>query len=248
MSDPILDNINIPLPLVEGLAEIGRYHVNDLRRANALLKLKEGWTLRDLMSDFAFFTHGALFTHGGFPFDPSLDYFKDRPSYEQPFTVDLREAVFAGLDAVGDQGVIRSEWNARLCCVRREVADPFFRFMQTVGMINREYKYVCATDLWHVPVVDVADMARKQRSTGDNVPFVPVLCVGLNTNFFAARFYPATSGDRLSRMKLIPPDPQFVAYANEILAESPKPAAGTIEPTFDQAVENLKASRDEPTG
>lgn len=215
-------------PMQEGLHFDARVEQPDEKLIGKLQKLAAAATLCEVTDEFAAFTHGPFFTHLNMKFDPIAEYFRDRARWEQPIVIRTDKPLFFGMTA---------EWNCRLCLISLDVSEPFFRWLSGVTLLNRDTKFLAQADLWDVPVPDVAALSRLTLQPAVP-PLFPCRCLGLKTNRCDIRFIPnkANPTDPVRVTRILPADPAFVRFTEQVMAEGVNPLAGTIEPTLEQAI------------
>jgi len=185
--------------------------------------VSQAGTLAIVATEYKLFSHGLLFTHGGWDRDPISDYLVEWSPEHVPFVIDLPSRVFFGMECKDENGRHRPEWCYKLLAVRHEGWEELFAFMSLVGAIQRDTGYLAKLLAQVVPVPDV--LALEKRSNLPSVcPVVEVVVFGIDSNKRAVFCEPAKvlPLDK-PKIKIVPPDPDTVELASRILGGSADP-------------------------
>src|SRR5262245_24004021 len=106
-------------------------------------------TLAELVGEYVFFTHAALFCHADFDRDPVYDFVAEQAPDCLPFHVDFLRPIFSGLDLPGDPS-----WNFRLLAVQRRYWPALDWFLLTLSGIDRDRRRFYRVLSQNLPVPD----------------------------------------------------------------------------------------------
>lgn len=184
-------------PEVDPLGRLVKYEL-PLRGASAL---------KQLQTDYAFFTPAILYLLGVVTDQPLLDFLWE---YRQPVRFYFRKfrlPLFAGLEVDGDAG-----WNHGLWALEREHWPVFADFYCSLKISNRPLKRLFGVGAQLLTVVD--PVALERRGFVTTLPTVTVAAFGVNGNTVRAAFEagpdPLTSPPRL---RYYDPDEEMRVYA-----------------------------------
>jgi hypothetical protein len=190
------------------------------------LKFSQADTLAVIAAEYKLFTHGLMFTHGGWDRDPLNDYVVEWNPEFAPLVLDLHRRVFFGMGCKDENGRRRSEWCYKLLAIRHEGWKELFAYMSMVGAIQRDTGYLAKLLAQVIPVPDV--LALERKSTMPTVcPTVDVVVFGVDSNKRAVYVEPAKQPplDK-PKVKLCPPDPETIELAKRILSGDSTPYEG----------------------
>lgn len=202
--------------------------------------------LKELSREYAYFTHGLLFTHGHMLHDPVVEHIAATNGECQPFHLQLPMPVFRffdGLDATGN--VVDDSWNYTICAVPKAQWPALYAFLAQCGGANRDARYCFKVVPQRIPIVDTLALSRL-ATLPSPVPTVDclsfALCTNRNTVYFAPNHRKESWGAVPVLKRL--PEVKMVRYAKQLFAGANRPAAGALEPTREDALAALiKGSR-----
>src|SRR5271169_5285040 len=96
------------------------------------MKFSKATSLAELSEDYQFFTHGLLFTHGGWNRDPINDYVVEYNPEFIPIVIDLPKPIILGMECKDENHQPRADWCYKLLAIRHEGWDSFYDFMSTI--------------------------------------------------------------------------------------------------------------------
>lgn len=186
------------------------------------LRFAQAGNLTTLALEYKLFTHGLLFTHGGWDRDPISDYLVEWGPEFAPLVIDMPSRVIHGMECKDERGRQRADWCYKLLAVRHEGWDELFAFMSTVGAIHRDSGYLAKLLAQVVPVPDILAISRLTSISA--CPMVDVVIFGIDGNRRAVYVEPARSPplDK-PKVRSSPPDPETVELAEKILSGDPEP-------------------------
>lgn len=187
------------------------------------LKVYQASTLAILSKEYKLFSHGLLFTHGGWDRDPLSDYLAEWNPEFAPFVIDLPSRVFSGMTCKDERGHRRAEWCYKLLAIRHEGWEGLFAFMSLVGAVQRDSGYLAKLLAQVVLVPDVLKLERKAFSL-DVCPQTEVVVFGIDSNKRAVYIEPAKNPplDK-PRVRMVAPDPETIDLAAKVLQGDPDP-------------------------
>lgn len=187
------------------------------------LKFSQAESLSTLANEYKLFTHGLLFTHGGWDRDPISDWLVEwQPEYA-PVVIDLPSRFLLGMECRDERRRLRSEWCYKLLAIRQEGWDELFAFLSLVGAINRDAGYAARLLAQEVPIPDVVALERK-AVLPTVCPLVSVVVFGVDSNKRAVYVEPAKSPPMdKPKVKVSPPDPETIDLMAKILSGDPEP-------------------------
>jgi hypothetical protein len=179
--------------------------------------------LEVLSKEYKLFSHGLLFTHGGWDRDPLSDYLAEWSPEFAPFVIDLPSRVFFGMECRDERGRHRTEWCYKLLAIRHEGWEELFAFMSLVGAVHRDSGYLAKLLAQVVPVPDALKLERKAFSL-DVCPQTEVVVFGIDSNKRAVYVEPAKNPplDK-PKVRTVAPDPETIDLADKILRGDPDP-------------------------
>lgn len=173
--------------------------------------------------EYKLFTHGLLFTHGGWDRDPIIDYLMEWGPEHVPVVIDLPKRVIFGMECKDERGRHRSDWCYKLLAVRHEGWDELFDWMSLIGAIDRDHNYVARLLAQEIPVPDVLAL-EKTIALPKSCPMVDVAVFGVDSNKHAAFVEPAKAPpiDK-PKVRVVPPDPETVDLMTKVLSNHDDP-------------------------
>lgn len=187
------------------------------------LKISRAGTLATVATEYKLFSHGLLFTHGGWDRDPINDYLVEWGPEHSPFVIDLPRRVFFGMECKDERGRHRPDWCYKLLAIRHEGWEELFAFMSLVGAIQRDTGYVAKL---LAQVISVPDILAMEKNTRQLIACsdVEVVVFGVDSNKRAVFCEPAKVPplDK-PKVKVVPPDPDTVELANRVLSDNSDP-------------------------
>ena len=173
-------------------------------------------TLAQMALEVAFFTHGALFTYGGFDFDPVRDFVEGHPgcaigAVEVPFVL------FAGLEPQGWTG---NPFNRLLFTCPHPFWTQLSGFLRGVSAADRIRRRFVRATTHQIEVVDAVAMSRIVTAPA-RLPCIPVTAVGVDATDVHLAF--SQRPDREGQVGLVfrPRNPQTLQMARAILGDDP---------------------------
>lgn len=189
--------------------------------------------LKDLEEDYAFFSHGLLFTHGGWNRDPVADYVRQLDPTCCPFVLHMSQVIFQGL-AHRDNPA----WNYILMAVYRPQWDGLRSFLASLSGVDRDRKRYHRIAVQELPLVDVLGLA-KHTVLPEPLPMTTVTLFALEGSWATVGFEPAlTPPQDCIRVVKLPAEIEVVKLAQALFAEQDKPFQA-IEPSALEAQERL---------
>lgn len=174
---------NVPtgeLPRAEGASPAPSPSPAELRALPHIRKASFAHRLADVQQDYAFFTHGLLFTHGGFQTDPVEEWMLVNDCPGAVFALEFAQPLFCGL-TIPDP-VHGHHYNRLLMGCERPVWDKLYRYLNTIIAADPVRKAYVTTFVHEARMPDP-----KTWRPGDGHPppgsIVPVHPVGLSATF-----------------------------------------------------------------
>ena len=187
-------------------------------------KFTQAESLSVIAAEYKLFTHGLLFTHGGWDRDPINDYLLEYNPEFAPLVIDLPERPFSGMVCKDENGNRRSEWCYKLLAIKNEGWDELFAFMSLVGAIQRDAGYLARLLAQVLPIPDVLVLTRQPGLLQVQCPLVEVTIFGIDSNKRAVYMEPTTYSPMYKpRVKITAPDPETIELADKILKGDPEP-------------------------
>ncbi len=181
-------------------------------------RLGKAASLADLVQEYAFFNHGALFCFTNIDVDPVHDYCSRIDTKCLPLYLTFPEPVFDGLVCQGDPS-----WNYRLIAIPRARWHGLDRFLCAMSAIDRFRKRFYRMVSQEIPIADALALSKL------TVIPIPTPMVTINTytptsNKRLVAFAPADNPpvDR-PRIVFHPPEPGVVLLAKAHFDESDTP-------------------------
>jgi hypothetical protein len=174
---------NVPvgeLPREEGTAAAPAPSAAELRTLPHIHKIRFAHRLSEVQQDYAFFTHGLLFTHGGFQHDPVEEWMLLNDCPGAVFALEFVQPLFVGL-GIPDP-VHAQHYNHLLMGCERGVWEKLYRYLNTIIAADPVKKAYVTTFVHEARMPDP-----KAWKPGDGHPnpasVIPVHPVGLSANF-----------------------------------------------------------------
>jgi len=185
--------------------------------------VSQAGTLATIATEYKLFSHGLLFTHGGWDRDPISDYLAEWGPEYSPFVIELPRRAFLGMECKDERGRHRPDWCYKLLAICHEGWEELFAFMSLVGAIQRDSGYMARLLAQVIHVPDILALEKKADLPAA-YPTVEAVIFGIDSNKRAVFCEPAKVPplDK-PKVKLVPPDPDTVELAKLVLSGSSDP-------------------------
>lgn len=174
---------NVPigeLPRNEGAVVAPAPSAAELRSLPHIKKVGFAHRLSEVQAEYAFFTHGLLFTKAGFQHDPVEEWMLVNDCPGAVFALEFNQPLFMGLDI--PDPVHGQHYNRLIMGCERPVWDKLYRYLNTLIAADPVKRAYVTTFVHEARLPDP-----KLWKPGDGHPppasIVPVHPVGLSANF-----------------------------------------------------------------
>lgn len=223
MEPPKLPDNVLPVPLRKDGVHSGPQLLPQAPATPVMTALSQATSLKDLAKELVFYTHGLLFTRGGWQRDPIEDYIAESNGACQPMFIKLPSPVFKWYDypggSVAGQPANAVDWNSTICAVSRDRWPSLYRYLCLTEGVNFQSKIAIRLIAQKIPIVDVLALARLS-SLPEKAPTVDCFCFALLTNKKTVYFAPELRKEPWEPVPVMQrnPDSRFQKHAAAVLS------------------------------
>jgi hypothetical protein len=199
----------------EGVSQIDRDNdPEDL----APLRHSTAVSLSDLAVDYAFFTHGALFTWGGFDTDPLQDIINESSLEVVVAVLDYPVMLFSNIYVPNKHSSEFAVWNRRLLATPHKHFSTISHALAQVAGVDRVRKRFMRTFAQQVKVFDPVIML-KPGVVPSPLPTIDVVAYGVDATDCHRSFSDVNVGQGVAvKLMPLPVRPETVELAEKVLS------------------------------
>lgn len=162
----MLDDKRVPENRHELPIEVGRSVFTQAR-------LESAKSLKELEKEFAFISPALLYTHGHLDKDVFQVFVNENKYFERVGVLDFNEPIFK----LSSKTLV--DWSRRLIIVERELLPHLVKYLNEIGILDREKESFFKALLYDLPILDPLWVLRKNPGSPQSVS---VGVVGLDGN------------------------------------------------------------------